>query len=130
MAAEADNDSQGLCPSPNFIAAINLLQEKWSMVIVLCLLHSQLGFNEMARRASPVNATTLAQRLVQLERAGVLVKTVHSTMPPRTSYALTEAGRALAPVLEAIRDWAERYPLHPAAACEAAEALASGISSD
>jgi DNA-binding HxlR family transcriptional regulator len=99
---------------PDFLAAIMLLQEKWTMPIVLSLLQNPLGFNETARRAGPVNATTLAQRLGQLERAGVLVKTVHSTMPPRTSYALTEAGRALAPVLDAIATWAEQYPLQPA----------------
>jgi DNA-binding HxlR family transcriptional regulator len=121
----AGEQSHEVCPSPNFLAAIMLLQEKWTMPIVLSLLQNPLGFNETARRAGPVNATTLAQRLGQLERAGVLVKTVHSTMPPRTSYALTEAGRALAPVLDAIATWAEQYPLQPAPACEAGAALAS-----
>jgi DNA-binding HxlR family transcriptional regulator len=107
------------------MAAIVLLQEKWNLLIVHCLLERPLGFNEMARRAGPINATTLAQRLGQLERAGVLAKTVHSTMPPRTSYALTEAGQALAPVLEAIATWAERHVTDPATACEQEEALAA-----
>ncbi len=79
----------------------------------------------MARRAGPINATTLAQRVAQLERAGVLAKTVHSTMPPRTSYALTEAGLALAPVLDAIATWAERYVTEPAPACVDEPALAA-----
>ena len=121
----SDQDSNARCPSPRVITAILLLQEKWNLLIVQSLLEHPLGFNEMARRAGPVNATTLAQRLGQLERAGVLAKTVHSTMPPRTSYALTEAGRALAPVLDAIATWAEQYPLQPAPACEAGAALAS-----
>jgi DNA-binding HxlR family transcriptional regulator len=102
-----------------------LLQEKWNLLIVQSLLDHPLGFNEMARRAGPVNATTLAQRLGQLERAGVLAKTVHSTMPPRTSYALTEAGLALAPVLDAIATWAERYVTEPAPACEDEPELAT-----
>jgi DNA-binding HxlR family transcriptional regulator len=79
----------------------------------------------MARRAGPINATTLAQRVGQLERAGVLAKTVHSTMPPRTSYALTPAGQALAPVLDAIATWAERYVSEPAGACEGEQELAT-----
>jgi DNA-binding HxlR family transcriptional regulator len=89
------------------------------------LLQGPLGFNEMARRAGPINATTLAQRLGQLERAGVLAKTVHSTMPPRTSYELKETGHALAPVLDAIATWAERYPLQLTPPCEAEETLPS-----
>ena len=79
----------------------------------------------MARRAGPINATTLAQRVGQLERAGVLAKTVHSTMPPRTSYALTEAGLSLAPVLDAIATWAERYVSEPAGACQGEQELAT-----
>ena len=121
----SDQDSKRGCPSPRLIAAILLLQEKWNLLIVQSLLEHPLGFNEMARRAGPVNATTLAQRVAQLERAGVLAKTVHSTMPPRTSYALTEAGRALAPVLEAIATWAERYVAEPATACESEQDLAT-----
>jgi DNA-binding HxlR family transcriptional regulator len=113
----SDQDSGAGCPSPHVLAAILLLQEKWNLLIVQSLLEHPLGFNEMARRAGPVNATTLAQRLSQLERVGVLTKTVHSTMPPRTSYALTEAGRALAPVLDAIAAWAERFMTEPATAC-------------
>jgi DNA-binding HxlR family transcriptional regulator len=116
--AASDQHSKAGCSSPRVIAAILLLQEKWNLFIVQSLLEHPLGFNEMARRAGPVNATTLAQRVGQLERAGVLAKTVHSTMPPRTSYALTEAGQALAPVLDAIATWAERYVTEPAAACE------------
>jgi DNA-binding HxlR family transcriptional regulator len=125
MVASSDQDSGGGCPSPRLIAAILLLQEKWNLLIVQSLLQHPLGFNEMARRAGPINATTLAQRVGQLERAGVLAKTVHSTMPPRTSYALTEAGQALAPVLDAIATWAERYVSEPVGACEGEQELAT-----
>jgi DNA-binding HxlR family transcriptional regulator len=121
----SDQDSNARCPSPRVITAILLLQEKWNLLIVQSLLEHPLGFNEMARRAGPVNATTLAQRLGQLERAGVLAKTVHSTMPPRTSYALTEAGQALAPVLDAIATWAERFITEAAPACEDEQVLAT-----
>jgi DNA-binding HxlR family transcriptional regulator len=76
-----------------------------------------VGFNEMSRMASPINFTTLAQRLARLERAGLLTKTVHSTMPPRTSYELTEAGQALKPVIEVIADWSERYLPDQSMAC-------------
>ena len=56
-----------------------------------------------------MNASTLAQRLSRLEKAGLVRKTVQSTMPPRTSYELTEAGAALRPVIDALSAWSERF---------------------
>jgi DNA-binding HxlR family transcriptional regulator len=86
-----------------------LLQEKWVLAIVHALLEGPNGFNQLSRKASPVNITTLSQRLALLERAGLVTKTVHSMMPPRTTYELTDAGRALEPVIEAIARWGEAY---------------------
>ena len=92
----------------DFVRGALLLQEKWVLMIVFSLLAGPTGFSELMRRGS-VNTTTLTQRLNLLEHAGLLVKTIHSTMPPRTSYALTEAGLALSPVLEAITKWSGKY---------------------
>ena len=90
------------------VRGVHLLQEKWVLMIVHSLLGGPVSFNELTRRGS-VNTTTLTQRLTLLEQAGLLVKTIHSTMPPRTSYALTDAGLALRPVLEAIEAWSGKY---------------------
>ena len=85
-----------------------LLQEKWVLMIVFSLLDGPLSFCDLMRRGT-INTTTLTQRLHLLEEAGLLTKTVHSAMPPRTSYALTEAGLALGPILEAITQWSGQY---------------------
>ncbi len=95
--------------SPALIRGMLLLQEKWALLIVCGLMKGAMGFNELNRQAEGVNTTTLCQRLTLLEQVGVVVKTIHSTMPPRTSYELTESGRALQPILEAIEDWSEKY---------------------
>lgn len=89
--------------------AFFLLQEKWTLFIVHRLMAGPLGFNELGRSALGVNTTTLSQRLDLLERSGVLTRTVHSTIPPKTSYELTEAGRGLSSVIEAIDAWSERF---------------------
>ena len=91
-----------------FIRGALLLQEKWVLMIVHSLFGGAIGFSELMRRGN-VNTTTLTQRLNMLEHAGLLIKTIHSTMPPRTSYELTEAGLALKPVLEAITEWSAKY---------------------
>ena len=90
-------------------AAFGLLQEKWVLSIVYVLMRGPIGFNEVGRGAGAVNATTLTQRLSRLEQAGLVRKTVQSTMPPRTSYELTESGCALRPVIEALAAWSERH---------------------
>ncbi len=100
---------QGFCP---VYESINLLQEKWTLHIVRALLEGPKGFNELAR-AIGCNPATLTQRLERLEAVGVVRKTVHSVMPPRTSYALTEAGVALQEVIDAIDRWARRYLVAP-----------------
>jgi DNA-binding HxlR family transcriptional regulator len=94
------------CPAQH---ALQLLQEKWILQIISILLQGPHGFNELSRDVGGCNPTTLAQRLERLERAGLVTKTVRSTMPPRTSYELTEGGKALESVINAIHEWAARY---------------------
>jgi len=77
------------------------------MMIVFDLLEGPRSFNQLMRKGS-INTTTLTQRLNLLEKEGVLTKTIHSTMPPRTSYELTTSGLELRSVLGAIQDWSER----------------------
>lgn len=95
----------GSCGSAALIRGVLILQEKWTLLIIHQLLRGPVGFNGLCRKAEGVNATTMSQRLASLEEVGLVEKTIHSTMPPRTSYALTDAGRALAPVLSAIEMW-------------------------
>jgi len=106
-----------------FVRGALLLQEKWVMIIVHSLLMGPTGFSELMRRGN-INTTTLSQRLNLLEHAGLLIKTIHSTMPPRTSYTLTEAGLALKPVLDAIAQWSGAYlpVLDPCQCCPSEEA--------
>ena len=89
--------------------AILVLQGKWTLHIVSALLHGPRGFNELARAIGGCNPATLAERLDTLERLGLLDKTVESTMPPRTSYALTRAGAALDEVITSIDRWGQRH---------------------
>ena len=73
--------------------AIQVLQEKWTMHIVRALLDGPLGFNELGRAVGGCNPATLKVRLDRLEDLGLLRRTVHSQMPPRTSYELAARRR-------------------------------------
>jgi DNA-binding HxlR family transcriptional regulator len=99
-------DETIVCPA---YAAIDLFQEKWVLHIVRILLDGPRGFNALSRAVGGCNAATLAQRLGHLEKIGMVRKTVHSVMPPRTTYALTPMGVELQGALEAIDRWARKY---------------------
>lgn len=99
------------CPA---YSAIEILQEKWVLLIVRALLESPKGFNELGRDIGGCNPTTLAQRLEKLESLGLVHKTVCSVMPPKSSYRLTDSGRALQSVVNAIHDWAVTHLAEPA----------------
>ena len=89
-----------------FFRTINLLNEKWVLHIISVLMGGPIGFNELSRMAQKINTTTLSQRLQLLENEGIITRTVHSTIPPKTSYELTRKGQAFRPALDAIRTWA------------------------
>jgi len=90
----------------NYYSALLLLQEKWVLFTIDALMAGPLGFNDLSRRANCViNNTTLSQRLTLLEEHGIITRTVHRAIPPRTSYALTEKGKAMNEIFEAIRKW-------------------------
>ena len=98
-------EDSAFCP---VYASIDLLQEKWTLHIIRALLEGPMGFNELGRVVG-ANPTTLASRLERLERLGLLERTVHSVMPPRTSYALSTGGVALQDVIEAIDRWGRAH---------------------
>ena len=58
-----------------------------------------IRFNELRSRLGAVSSSTLAARLSDLERAGLIARTVHPDTPPRVEYSLTERGRELCGVL-------------------------------
>ena len=95
-------------------AAIQLLQEKWTLHIVRALLDGPMGFNELGRAVGGCNPATLKARLDRLEEQGVVTRTVQSYMPPRTSYELASAGVDLHEVISAIGGWGRQHLASPA----------------
>lgn len=110
------SETVGGSNAPPFVRAVAVLQEKWALLVVAALLDAPAGFNELSRKVAGVCPATLSQRLSLLEEAGIVAKTVHSTMPPRTSYALTPSGEDIRPVIDAMTAWADRH-LNPKKPC-------------
>lgn len=69
---------------------------RWGILSMAALLDGTHRFNELRRRVDGVSEKMLSQTLHALERDGLVLRTVQSTIPPRVEYSLTDAGRRIA----------------------------------
>ncbi|MFC3026266.1 winged helix-turn-helix transcriptional regulator [Roseomonas sp. CGMCC 1.13459] len=88
--------------------ALRVLEGKWKIVIIVQLFAAKapLRFSELERRVEGVNQKMLIQQLKELEKDGIVTRTVYPQVPPRVDYALSPMGLALGPSVEALIDWA------------------------
>jgi DNA-binding HxlR family transcriptional regulator len=87
--------------------AVGVLGSKWALLIVRDLLEGPRRFNELLAGIEGISAKVLADRVRELEAAGVLRRTVHPEMPVRVVYELTALGQNLGPVVNALGAWGE-----------------------
>jgi len=94
---------------PRFHYAVELLGRRWIGAIVRVLMTGPHRFNELLAAVPGLSDRLLTERLRELEREGIVTRTVHDERPVRVTYALTESGESLDPILRQIADWAERW---------------------
>lgn len=87
--------------------ASSLVGDRWSLLIVRELSIGSVGYNEILRALPGLSRSTLSARLRHLVHIGVL----NREAVEHPQYALTESGRALVPVVEALGEWALRFPV-------------------
>ncbi len=89
--------------------ALAVVGHKWTLLIIEDLLSGPRRFTEIERALGDVNPKMVTTRLRELVAAGLVSRTYHAEMPPRVVYALTERGRHLRPVVEALGRWGARH---------------------
>jgi DNA-binding HxlR family transcriptional regulator len=94
---------------PRFHYAVELLGRRWIGAIISMLMSGPRRFNELLGAVPGLSDRLLTERLRELEREGIVLRTVHDERPVRVTYALTESGESLGPILQQISDWAERW---------------------
>ncbi|MGI9112419.1 MAG: winged helix-turn-helix transcriptional regulator [Gaiellaceae bacterium] len=87
--------------------AAGLLERRWTISLLWASSEGALRFNELKQAVGEIPPRTLAQRLVELEEAGVLVRQVIDARPPRVEYRLTDEGRRLKLVVDAVVRYAD-----------------------
>ncbi|MBT2398463.1 helix-turn-helix domain-containing protein [Streptomyces sp. ISL-100] len=86
---------------------VDIVFSRWTTPILWTLnMHGRQRFVELERRITRITPKVLTQRLRQLERDGMVVRTYHPEVPPRVEYEISELGRSLAPLFAHLTEWA------------------------
>jgi len=89
---------------------VEIVFSRWTTPILWQLnAHGRRRFNDLRDLVDGITAKVLTQRLRQLERDGLVSRTMHLEIPPRVEYEITELGRSLAPVFAALVNWSEDH---------------------
>ena len=92
----------GRCPAE---ATLEVIGGRWKVPILWHLLKGTLRFSELRRALPGVTQKMLTQQLRELERQGVVRRTVYPQVPPKVEYSLTDRGASLKPVVDAMCKW-------------------------
>ena len=94
---------------PRYEKAVEVLGKKWTGLILRIMLGGPRRFGEFRQQVPEVSDRLLSERLKELEEAGIVRRRVYDTKPVLIEYELTDKGRALEGVVQAIQNWAEAW---------------------
>ena len=84
---------------------LSMIGGKWKPVILFCINGGVDRFGAMQRAVPGITKQMLTKQLRELEADGLISRKVYAEVPPRVDYGLTDKGRTLLPVIEAMRAW-------------------------
>jgi len=96
----------------NYQHAVEILAKRWTALILKVLMPGPMRFSALAEQLEVVSDRVLSERLKELEREGILERRVYAETPVRIEYALTEKGKALSPIIQAIEAWSYEWVKH------------------
>lgn len=96
----------GFC---GMIYATDILGGRWKLLILYKLEGRTLRFGELKGRIPNITDRMLTLHLQELEKNGLVVRTVYAEMPPRVEYHLSESARQLAPIWKQLEQWGNAH---------------------
>ena len=88
---------------------LSLISDKWKVLILRDLLPGTKRFGELKKSIGTVSQKVLTAQLRDMEAKGLVTRRVYAEVPPRVEYSLTDLGRSLKPILDAMWSWGEEY---------------------
>ena len=102
-----ENTAAKKLPACPVETTLTLISDKWKVLILRDLMNGTMRFGELRKSIGQVSQKVLTAQLRQMEGSGLLTRTVE--VPPRVEYTLTDLGRSLKPILDAMWVWGEEY---------------------
>ena len=106
MAAKVDVKSLPACPVET---TLTMIGDKWKVLILRDLMPGTKRFGELKKSIGSVSQKVLTAQLRYMEQNGLVHREVFAEVPPRVEYSLTELGRSLKPILDAMWNWGEEF---------------------
>ena len=86
-----------------------LISDKWKVLILRDLMPGTRRFGELKKSIGTVSQKVLTAQLRDMEAKGLVTRRVYAEVPPRVEYSLSDLGRSLKPILDAMWSWGEEY---------------------
>ena len=88
---------------------VQLIGSKWKLLIMRNLQTRPWRFNELRKDLEGVSQKVLTDSLRSMEADGIITRTVYPEVPPRVEYALSDLGRSMQPIMDAMEQWGLDY---------------------
>ena len=95
-----------VCPVETTLA---LISSRWKVLILRDLFTGTKRFGELKKSLNGISQKVLTANLKEMEQCGLLTRKAYPEVPPRVEYSLTDLGRSLKPILDAMQSWGEEY---------------------
>jgi DNA-binding HxlR family transcriptional regulator len=98
------------CNSTNPVnTTLKILGGKWTPLILWYLNQKTFRFNELQRELTGITQKMLTQQLREMELNQIISRKIYAEVPPKVEYSITDYGKTLTPVLEAMAKWGELH---------------------
>lgn len=106
MTEQKEKKALPACPVET---TLMLISDKWKVLILRDLMPGTRRFGELKKSIGTVSQKVLTAQLRDMEAKGLVTRRVYAEVPPRVEYSLTDLGRSLKPILDAMWSWGEEY---------------------
>ena len=106
MSEEKSINELPACPVET---TLTLIGDKWKVLILRDLMPGTKRFGALKKSIGNVSQKVLTAQLRAMEESGLLTRTVYAEVPPGVEYTLTDLGKSLKPILDAMQNWGEEY---------------------